>query len=182
MIVSKNCLQSAEVHTHVIDMNSSPDPLMPASPTPFQSWGFWAVTLGAVSLILVLLHIGLPMSQPAPPVGTQVGEIAGDMARGAWRSFFGFEAETAVAEPQPVPFSVYLGYAGAALGVIAVVLSLISGIKRENWHFSVYGTGLGASSVLFYFFWWMAMVICGILLLIAIIENLGSIFSFGFWS
>lgn len=164
-----------------MSMTETTNQMLPDPQTPFRSWGFWAVILGALSLVLVLMHIGFPMSEPAPPIGTQIGEIAGDMARASWRSFFGLEPEVQVVEPQPVPFSVYLGYAGAALGVVAVVLAMISGIKRENWHYAVYGTGLGASAVLFYFFWWVAVLVCGVLLLIAIVENLGSIFSFGLW-
>ncbi|MGR3513737.1 MAG: hypothetical protein ACU0GG_13320 [Paracoccaceae bacterium] len=148
---------------------------------PLHSWGLWAVVAGAVSLILVLLHIGLPMSQPSPSVGSQIGEIAGDASRAAWRSFFGLEPEVEAVEPLPFPIIMYLGYLGAGLGVVAVVLAMVSGIKRENWHYSVYGTGLGASAVLFYFFWWLAALICGVLLLIAIIENMGSFFSFGLW-
>ncbi|MEO0918134.1 MAG: hypothetical protein AAFY31_14285 [Pseudomonadota bacterium] len=162
-------------------MSQATDLTSPDPHNPLRSWGLWAVTLGALSLVLVLMHIGLPMSEPAPPVGTQIGEIAGDMARASWRSFFGLEPEVQVVEPQPVPFSVYLGYVGAALGVVAVVLAMISGIMRENWHYAVYGTGLGASAVFFYFFWWIAVLICGVLMLIAIIENLGSFFSFGLW-
>lgn len=58
---------------------------------------------------------------------------------------------------------------------------MLSGILRENWHHAVYGTGLGLTAVLFYFFWWVALLICEVMLLIAIIENLGSFFSFGLW-
>jgi len=53
-------------------------------------------------------------------------------------------------------------------GVVADVLAMISGILRENWLYAIYGTGLGASTVLFYFFWWVALVICGVMLLIAL--------------
>ena len=156
---------------------------MPATdPTPpsfnlFRTWGLWAVVLGALSLIVVMYQIFAPLSEPSPSVGTQIGEIAGDMKRAAWRSFFGMSNE--VAEPAPVKSAVYLLYVAPVMGVVAIVLALISRIMGENWHFAAYGTGLGAAAVLFHFFWWMALLICGVLLLVAIIENLGDFFSFG---
>lgn len=144
-------------------------------PSPFRSWGFWAVAAGAVALILVFVQIVGPMMEPKPSVGTQIGEIAGDIKRSAWRSFFGTETEAP--EPEPVSWTVYLGLAAPILGVVAVVLSLISGVLRENWRYALYGTGLGASAVIFHFFWWVAVLIAGTLLLISIIENIGDIFS-----
>ena len=160
-------------------MTQQVDPASPAPHNPLRSWGFWAVTFGAISLILVFIHITQPFAEPKPSVGTQVGEIAGDMTRSAWRSFLGMERE--VVEPEPVAATDFLGFIAPGLGVLAIVLAMISGIMRENWHYLVYGTGLGASAVLFFYFWWVALLVCGVLLLIAIIENLGDIFSFGLW-
>lgn len=162
-------------------MTQHTDPSLLGPHSPLRSWGAWAVGIGAIALILVFIHIGQPFAEPQPSVGTQVGEVAGDMARSAWRSFFNLEREVTAVEPAITPIDLYIGYAGAGLGIVAIVLAMISGIMRENWHYAVYGTGLGAASVLFFFFWWVAMLICGILLLVAIIENLGSFFSFGLW-
>ena len=151
----------------------------PPLPNPLRTWGLWAVGLAALSLGLVFYQIFAPMMEPKPSAGTQIGQIAGDMSRAAWRSFFGLEAE--VAEPEAVSSFAYLAVAAPIMGVVAIVLSLISGIRGENYHFAMYGTGMGAAAILFHFFWWVALLICGVMLLIAIIENLGSIFSFGLW-
>jgi hypothetical protein len=152
----------------------------PSHFNPFRTWGLWAVALGAMSLVLVLYQIFAPMSEPSPSVGTQIGEIAGDMKRSAWRSFFGLSDEAA--EVEPATSTLYLLYVAPVMGVAAILLSLVSGLVGENWRFAAYGTGLGATAVLFHFFWWLALLVCGVLLLIAIIENLGSFFSFGFWN
>lgn len=141
-----------------------------------KTWGFWAVVIGAIALVLVFVQIFGPMMDPKPSVGTQIGEIAGDIKRSAWRSFFGLS--NATAEPEPVSSVIYLALVAPVLGVLAIVLSLISGVLRENWRYRVYGTGLGAAAVLFHFFWWMALLVAGVLILVAIIENLGDIFSF----
>lgn len=147
--------------------------------SPFRRWGFWGVILGAAALILVFIQIFGPMLDPAPSAGAQIGEIAGDIKRAAWRSFFGLAPDAP--EPQEAPFSIYLAMAAPIIGVIAVVLSLISGVMRENWRYAAYGTGLGASAILFHFFWWVALLFAAVLIIVAIIENIGEIFSFWSW-
>lgn len=143
---------------------------------PFRKWGFWAVMSGALALVLVFAQFVGPSYEPQPSVGTQIGEIAGEIKRSAWRSFFGLKAP----EPQVRAASVWdhLAIIAPILGIVAVVLSLISGVLRENWRFALYGTGLGATAIVFQFLWLLALLICGVLLLIVIIENMGDIFSF----
>ena len=145
--------------------------------SPFRTWGFWGVALGAASLILVFIQIFGPMTEPAPSVGAQIGEIAGDMKRAAWKSFFGLKEEAPVEEA--TSYKMYLALAAPIIGVVAIVLSLISGVLRENWRYALYGTGLGASAILFHFFWWVAILIAAVIILGSIIENLGDFFSFG---
>ncbi len=154
-----------------MDMQTDPTPH-----NPLRTWGLWAVALGALALALVFIQIAAPMAEPKPSVGTQVGEIAGDMRRAAWKSFFGLSNE--VAEPEPVSNTVYLAFVAPIMGIVAIVLALLSGVMGENRRYAIYGSGLGAAAVFFHFFWWVALLIAGVLLLIAIIENIGDIFSF----
>jgi hypothetical protein len=144
---------------------------------PFEAWGFWGVLLGALGVMLVFLQLIGPTLEPQPTVGNQVGEIAGDIARSAWASFRG----EYVPEPEPVdvPVWVALGFAAPVLGVIAIVLSMISAIRRENWHYPFYGTGLGAAAIVFHFVWWIAILFAGVLVIVAILDNFGSIFDGG---
>lgn len=152
--------------------------MTPPAPNPvaLRSFGLWAVLTGAVAVALVFIHIFAPTLQPTPSVGDQIGEIAGDIKRSAWRSFLGFSAP----EPEPVflPWTHYLGLAGPILGVVAIVLAMLSGIFKENRRYVAYGTSLGAAAMLFHFFWWVALLIAGVAILVAIIENIGDIFSF----
>lgn len=139
-----------------------------------KTWGFWAVSTGALGLILVFAQIVGPMSTPQPSAGTQIGEIAGDISRAAWRSFFGMEPEEAA--PVDPPIWLYVGFAGSILGVMAIVLSLISAILREHWHYPAYGLGFGVAAVVFQFVWWLAVIFMAMALLVAIVENIGDIF------
>ncbi|MEL7026245.1 MAG: hypothetical protein AAGO57_03305 [Pseudomonadota bacterium] len=146
-------------------------------PVFLNKWGFWGVIAGAVGLLTVFIQIGLPMMEPQPSVGTQIGEIAGDIRRAAWDSFLG--RETAAPEPVAPKLTDYLIYVAPLLGILAVVLSLISGIRGENKRFALYGGSLGAAAIVFHFFWWAMLLVLGTLLLISIIENIGDIFGGG---
>lgn len=141
-----------------------------------RKWGFWSVVLGALALMLVFAQMVGPSFETKPSAATQIGEIAGEIKRSAWRSFFGMPAP----EPKVQSNSVwdYLAIIAPILGIAAVVLSLISGVLKENWRFPVYGVTLGASAIVFQYVWWLALLVCGVLILVAIIENITDIFSF----
>ncbi len=153
---------------------------MDTSPPPpanlLRTWGLWAVCTGALALVLVCAQIAGPALEPNPSAATQIGEIAGEIKRSAWRSFFGI----AQPEPEVIPLTYkdWLPLAGPVIGAIAIVLSVISGVRGENRRFATYGTGLAVSAIVFHFFWWVALLIVGGLVLVAIIENIGDIFSF----
>lgn len=146
-------------------------------PSPYRSVGFWGLITGVMALVLVFAIIIGPTLQPQPSVGTQIGEIAADMKRAATRSLLGQE--------QPAPeivkptFLDYAAFLPPILGGIAIVLSVISGVKGENWRYSAYGSTLGGTAIVFYFFWWVALLVAGVILLVSIIQNLGSFFPFG---
>ncbi|MEM8658433.1 MAG: hypothetical protein AAGF22_10080 [Pseudomonadota bacterium] len=157
-------------------MNNQTAQTPPDHDSFLRSWGFWAVLSGALGLLFVFIQIIAPTLQPSPSVGVQIGEIAGEIKRSAWRSFLG-QPEEAVA-PQPVSILNYLALAAPIFGVLAIVLSVISRVVQENWRLSAYGTCLGAAAVLFYFFWWLALLFAAVIIMSAIIENIGDIFSF----
>ncbi|WP_425416515.1 hypothetical protein [Oricola indica] len=146
------------------------------SPSPFRKWGLWAVLLGALALALVFFQIAAPSFEPKPSVGAQIGEIAGEIKRSAWRTFLGLPKPAVKAESAPLTY--YLSFATPILGIVAILLSLISGILRENWRYAAYGVSLGATAIVFQYFWWLALVVAAVVLLVAIIENIGDIFSF----
>ncbi|MBV6633552.1 MAG: hypothetical protein KI792_11045 [Alphaproteobacteria bacterium] len=125
--------------------------------------------------MMVFAQIVGPTFEPKPYAATQIGEIAGEIKSSAWRSLMGLPQPEV--EPEPASVWDYLAIVAPVLGIGALVLSLISGIMRENWRFSAYGATLGSAAIIFQFLWWMTLVILGVLLLVAIIENIGDIFS-----
>jgi hypothetical protein len=157
-------------HQHDVQ-NRTQDP-----PSPFRSWGLWAVLIGAVALGLVFLQFAAPSFEARPSAGQQIGEIAGEIKRSAWRTFLGLpKPEVMPANP---PVTAYFAVAAPLFGIVAVVLSLISGVLRENWRYAAYGVSLGATAIVFQYFWWLALLVAGAVLLVTIIANIGDIFSF----
>ena len=86
----------------------------------------------------------------------------------------------ATPEPEVVspPYWAYLAFAAPVFGVLAIVLAAVSGVLREHRRLAVYGAGLGIAGVLFQVLWIAALLIVGVALLIAILNNIGDIFSF----
>jgi len=142
---------------------------------PIRKAGFWSVLIGAVALVLVFMHIVGPTLEPKPSVATQIGEIAGEIKRSAWQALLDKASPKPAA--QPVPVWNYVAIAAPVLGIAALVLSLISVLMRENWRYAAYGAGLGIAAIVFQFVWWILLLVLGVFLLVAIIENIGDIFS-----
>lgn len=151
-------------------------------PSVLSNWGLWSIVCGAVAMVLVFVQIQLLSgTSDSVPIGQQIGEIAGDIKRSAWRSFLGL----APPEPEPVVISRkeqifdVIFTATPVIGGLAVILAAVSLVMRENWRLGFYGVALGGGAILFQYLWWMAIIILGFLLLIKIVENIGDIFSFG---
>jgi hypothetical protein len=53
---------------------------------PMRTWGFWSVLIGALALALVFVQLVGPTFEPRPSAATQIGEIAGEIKRSAWRT------------------------------------------------------------------------------------------------
>lgn len=146
------------------------------SPEFLWKWGFWAVLTGAIALVLVFAQMIGPTFEAKPSAASQIGEIAGEIKRSAWRSFFGLpKPEPEISSPQ---LWSYVAIAAPIFGIIAIVLSVISGVLRENWRYPVYGTCLGVAAIVFHYLWWIALLVAAVVLLVTIIENIGDIFSF----
>jgi hypothetical protein len=142
-------------------------------PWPGFGWGHVALGTGALALSLAVLHVfGGPFA-PQPSVGTTVGEIAGEMRAAALRAVNG--------EPQPAPvprgwdIDRVLMLAAPLVGVLAIVLSMIAVLRGERYRLASYGATLGAGAIAFQFVWWIALLFAGVMLLVAIIENIGDI-------
>lgn len=131
----------------------------------FQQWGFWSVLLGGLALIVVTCSIYTPSLEPKPSLGTQLGQIVKD-----------FNQSRRVGATEAVPeeglnFKSVLYFSGPALGAVAIFLSLISLVKKEDRNFSLYGTGMGASAILIQFVFLIAVLILGGMIIIKFLDS-----------
>lgn len=136
-------------------------------------WGHVAMGTGAFALALAMLHMfGGPFA-PQSSVGTTVGEIAGEMRAAALRAVSG--AAQPAPEPRGWDIDRILMLAAPLFGVLAVVLSMVAALRREELRLAGYGAALGVGAIVFQLVWWIAALIAGVIVLVAIIENIGDI-------
>lgn len=146
-----------------------------APPHLMKSWGAWAVATAALALGLAAFQITLAVFDTGPSAASQIGEMAGEIKRAAWRSFLGLGTPEPEATARDPLF--FLAIIAPIFAIAALVLSLISRLSDENWRYAAYGVSLASAALVVQFIWWLALVIIGVLLLVSIIENIGDIFS-----
>lgn len=136
-------------------------------------WGHVALGAGALALLLAMLNIFAGPFAPQPSVGAAIGEIAGEMRAAALRAATG--APQPAPEPRGWDIDRVLMLAAPLVGVVAIVLSMIAALRGEQYRLAGYGATLGAGAIVFQFVWWIALLIAGVILLVAIVENIGDI-------
>ena len=147
----------------------------PDQPIPFS---LAAIALGGAGLVIALLVVFAGPFTPQPDIGTQIGEIAGNMRAAAWRSFFGLEQpETTIVQPQWDTDRILM-VAAPAVGVLGILAAIIAFIRREPRRFAAYGLAVSVCAVFVQALLAIVLIIAGVMLLIAIIQNLDSIFGF----
>ncbi|MEQ8479614.1 MAG: hypothetical protein RIC18_03080 [Hoeflea sp.] len=92
--------------------------------------------------MLVFVQIAGPSFEARPSVAAQAGEFAGEIKRSARRTFLDLPKEQVQPEVTPYVLNCPV-FAGPALGIVAIVLSMFSGIARDNRQYAAYGVGLG---------------------------------------
>ncbi len=141
-------------------------------PAKFGLVGF---ILGIASLVVVLIQISAIFEPPEKTSGSTIGEIAADIKQSAARALAGQPAP----EPTPPPrnYSQFMTIAALCVAGIAAVFGGIGLYRNEPHRLSYLAVGFGISAFAMQFFFWLAILICGVALLISIIGNLDSIFS-----
>lgn len=132
-----------------------------------------AFVLGAISILIVVVHFAAGPFAPQPKAGVSIGEIAAEIREAATRAIQGIEQPP----PQTAPFDIdrSIKIAAQALAAIAIIAGLFALIRRETWRPAATGIALGASAVAMQFFIWAAMLFAGAILLAAIVQNIGGI-------
>lgn len=137
--------------------------------------GLAGFMLGIASLVVILIQFSAFFEPQEESGGSVIGEIAADIKQSAARAFAGEPAP----EPTPPPrdYSRFITVSALCVAAIAVVLGGIGLYRNEPHRLSYLAVGVGVSAFVMQYVFWLAILICGVVLLISIIENLDDIFS-----
>ncbi|MBV0913090.1 hypothetical protein [Anianabacter salinae] len=137
-----------------------------------------ALVIGALALLGAMIAVYAGPFAPQPKLGTALGEFTADFITATLRGLDG-EAQPA-AETRSLTIDTGIAVAVAVAGVVAVVLAVIALARHEPRRLSVGALALGGAALTFQFLAWLALLICGVVLLVTAINNAGAIFeSFG---
>ncbi|MCF7699048.1 hypothetical protein [Loktanella sp. M215] len=130
--------------------------------------------LGIASLVVILIQISVFFEPQEKSSSSIIGEIAADIKQSAARVLAGEPAP----EPTPLPqnYSQFITIAALCVAAVAVVLGAIGIYRNEPHLLSYMAVIFGVSSFMMQYMFWLAILICGVALLISIIGNLDSIF------
>ncbi|MEW9919110.1 hypothetical protein AB2B41_05825 [Marimonas sp. MJW-29] len=144
-------------------------------PPRAPSWGLAGFILGAIALIIVAVHVSAMFAEPEQSAGTKIGEIAAEIRQSALRSLSGQPKPEP--EPEVVAPSIfsYLMLAAPVLAGLAAILGAIGLFRREALPLPLMAIGLGLAAVVMQYAIWLALLAAGVCLMVAILNNLGSI-------
>ena len=146
--------------------------------TDFKTAGFSyaAIGLGGIGLFIALLVVFAGPFAPQQDVGTAIGEISGNMRAAAWRAFLGLEQPESTIVQRGWDIDRILMTAAPAAGVLGVIMAITAYIRREPKHMASYGMALSVCAIFVQVLLIVVLIVAGVMLLIGIMENMGSIF------
>ena len=143
----------------------------PIRPAKFGLAGFF---LGAISLVILVIQMSAILDEPPEKsAGTVIGEIAADIKQSAARAISGEPAP--VAPPPPPSYGPMITIAALAMAGAAMISGAIALYRHEPTRLPTLAIGFGASAIVMHFVFWLALLICSVVLLVSIINNLGDI-------
>jgi peptidoglycan biosynthesis protein MviN/MurJ (putative lipid II flippase) len=139
------------------------------------TFGLIGFILGIASIVVILIQLSAFFEPQEKSTATVIGEIAADIKQSAARALAGKPAL------QPAPptqdFGGAITIAALCAAGVAVVLGGIGLYRNEHNRLSYMAVGIGVSALVMQYVFWLAIVICGVALIISIIRNIDSIFS-----
>jgi hypothetical protein len=135
----------------------------------------WAALLaGALALMGAMAAVYAGPFAPQPTAGESLGRFAGEFLAAAAAGFRGAPAAAPAATPMTIDDMLQL--AVSAGGVLAMLLAIVALARREPRRLGAGALALGGMALAFQFVAWVVLLICGVVLLVSVIANIGSIF------
>lgn len=141
-------------------------------PAKFGLTGF---ILGLISLVVILIQLSAFFEPQEKSSATVIGEIAAEIKQSAARALTGEPAPEAI--PPSESYGQLITIVALCAAGLAAVLGGVGLYRNEPHRLAYMAVGLGVSAIVMQYVFWLAILICGIALLISIIDNLDGIFS-----
>lgn len=141
------------------------------TPARFGLPGF---LLAVASLSVILIQLSAYFQPAEASSATVIGEFAAEIRKSAEGALSGERAPAPV--PKPLRIALIVNVVALVAAGVAIVLGGM-GLYRNGPHrLSCLALGIGTSTFLVQCVFWLAILICGVVLLVSVIENLGDIF------
>lgn len=138
-----------------------------------MSFGIGSMAVAALALVISVAHFSLGPFTPQPPVEKTIAETAVKIKQALKRAVTGEKAPKVEAvRASPLDVDRVIDVVSLVLGAGAMALAVIALCLRERSRPAFMGFSLGAGVLLMAFLQWVALIICGAILLAAIIVNL----------
>ena len=140
-------------------------------------FGLAGFILGTVSILIIVVQLSAIFASPPPKsAGTVIGEIAADIKQSAARALTGEPAP--VAPPPPADYGPMITTLALCMAGAALVAGGIGLYRHEPARLPFLAVGFGITAFVMQYVFWLAIAICGVILLVAILNNLDGIFEF----
>ncbi len=140
-----------------------------------RQFGFCAIVLATLALVITVTHITTGPFAPQKTVETTIAETATAIRKAAIAAMTGAQNEQAAPAGPVWDIDKKLRLGTNMLAGLALFVAILAFARREEPEPAAAGCVLGTGVLLVSLFHWALVLICGILLLIAIIGNLGEI-------
>lgn len=141
---------------------------MSQNPTKF---GFIAIAVGGIALLLALVHFWAGPFSPQPTVETTVAEKVASIKNATIKALKGEKYRKTYKASWNA--DKIINVSTAILGGLAFILSILAFAKQEPTRIAAGGAALGVSAIAFQFIAMYAMALLVVLLIAAVLSGLG---------
>lgn len=140
--------------------------------------GILAMAIAAIALMIGVAHLNLGPVHETKPIEQSIAETAAKIKEAAKRAVTGEPAPSAPAKPDTgINWDTLIQILVYGLAGLAMLVSLVALLRHEQRMPAMMGFSLGAGVLILAWLQWVALVICGAIIIVAILNNLDSILS-----
>lgn len=139
------------------------------------TFGICAMIVATLALFISVAHLSLGPFEQQKPIEQTIGETAVKIKEAAKRAITGEAKPVQESRASTMDLDFVTTLAALGLAGLAMLLAIVGLAFKESRPPVYIGFSLGAGILLMVWLQWIALLICGVILLVAIINNLGDI-------